>query len=110
MFLDDKDAEIARVVWNFFAAVSNRWPDAWKVKQQGNILNRTGGFRALMRLLPIAYLSLATPGKVPATSEFDKVFSKIKMKESDFTPDRYKPGSGGESDLYNDLLKQSGLG
>jgi DGQHR domain-containing protein len=109
MFIDDKDAEIARVVWNFFAAVSNKWPDAWKLKQQGNILNRTTGFRALMRLLPTAYLHLAKPGKAPAISDFDDVFTQIKLKESDFTPDRYKPGSGGESELYRDLLTQSGL-
>src|SRR5438874_2527901 len=39
--IDDKDAMIARTLWNFFAAVSNKWPDAWNTRQQGNILNRT---------------------------------------------------------------------
>ncbi len=26
MFLDDKDAEIAKVLWNYFEAVAERWP------------------------------------------------------------------------------------
>jgi DGQHR domain-containing protein len=110
MFIDNKDAEIAKVNWNYFAAVSNRWPNAWRLKQQGNILNRSGGFRALMRLLPIAYVNALSASKlVPTTSEFDKIFARIKLRESDFSPERYKPGSGGESALYSDLLLQSGL-
>jgi DGQHR domain-containing protein len=109
MFIDDRDAEIARVVWNFFSAVSNRWHDAWQIKSQGNILNRTMGYRALMRLLPLAYLQVSQPGKVPPISDFDGIFEKIKLKESDFSSDKYNPGSGGESELYQDLLKQSGL-
>jgi DGQHR domain-containing protein len=109
MFIDDRDAEIARVIWNFFQAVSNRWPDAWKVKKPGNILNRTMGFRALMRFLPIAYPAVSSPGKVPRTPELDEIFRRMKLKESDFSSEKYSPGSTGESDLYKDLLSESGL-
>ncbi len=28
MFIEDKDAEIAKIIWNYFNAVGKRWPDA----------------------------------------------------------------------------------
>jgi DGQHR domain-containing protein len=44
MFIKDDDADIARVLWNYFGAISARWPTAWNEKRQGFILNRTTGF------------------------------------------------------------------
>jgi hypothetical protein len=29
MFLDERDAEIAQVLWNYFSAVEDRWPLEW---------------------------------------------------------------------------------
>jgi len=64
MFIDNQDAEIARIIFNYFQAVSLRWPEAWPIKKEGNVLNRTTGFGALMRFLRPAYLKIATPGKI----------------------------------------------
>ncbi len=110
MFIKKRDAEIARILWNYFGAIARRWPEAWPAKQEGNVLNRTTGFAALMRFLPLAYRSIAEPGVVSKTSDFKKIFDRVKLKDADFTPERYKPGSSGLGDLYRDLVKQSGVG
>jgi DGQHR domain-containing protein len=109
LFVSEKDAEIARIVWNYFKAVERRWPDAWTNVARGNILNRTSGFGALMRFLRPAYLSLAKPGELVAAEKFDTIFNKVRIKEKDFRPDEYKPGTSGESKLHNELLTMSGL-
>lgn len=110
MFIDEKDAEIAKILWNFFDAVANRWPRAWPERIRGNILNRTTGFAALMRFLRDAYNSVARPGQIVARSEFESLFRHMELDDADFTPEIYKPGTSGESALYRDLLEQSGLG
>ncbi len=108
-FRTDRDAELAKVVWNFFGAVAERWPSAWEEKTTGRILNRTTGFAALMRFLRDAYLSLNAPNTVPEQSAFLELLRRIALKDQDFTPERYLPGTGGEAQLYKDLLVQSGL-
>ncbi|HEX4638685.1 MAG TPA: DGQHR domain-containing protein [Chthoniobacterales bacterium] len=49
-FIDEKDAEIAKCLWNYFDAVRLRWPTAWNTDARGVILPRTTGFAALMRV------------------------------------------------------------
>ncbi len=110
MFLDERDADIALVVWNYFKAVEKRWPYAWPTKAAGNILNRTTGFAALMRFLPIAYNASENSGQVTPLEWFQAVFNKLSLKDDDFTPERYKPGTSGQTDLFKDLVTQSGLG
>jgi DGQHR domain-containing protein len=109
MFLEDKDAAIVKVLWDYFKAVENRWPEAWPRSYQGNILNRTTGFIALMRFLRDAYLSLVEPDGSVSMEEFLSVFQRIKLGDVDFSSESYKTGSGGEAALYRDLLNGSGL-
>jgi DGQHR domain-containing protein len=54
MFLDNRDDDIALVLYRYFTVVANRSPKAWNTDETGFILNRTTGFVALMRLLPFA--------------------------------------------------------
>lgn len=103
MFISDRDGEIARVLWNYFAAVAGRWPRAWQFKQAGLILNRTTGFRALMRFLPIAYLSLGGLDKVVSEEDFRSMFDRVKIEDEDFTPENFVPGTGGQAKLYHEL-------
>lgn len=109
MFIDEKDGEIARVVWNYFEAVEKRWPDAWPTRQEGLVLNRTTGFGALMRFLPTIYTHLGKPGEVVSARRFLDVLMRVQLQDQDFTSERFKPGTSGEAELYRQLLEQSQL-
>lgn len=108
LFIQDRDAEIARIVWNYFAAVAQRWSGAWDLKRAGIVLNRTTGYRALMRFLPLAYLSLGRDMVVP-TAEFKAIFDRVKLDADDFTPERFKPGTSGQAELYRKLQADTKL-
>lgn len=110
MMIDDEDQKIADILFNFFDAVREKWPTAWNSTESGQILNRTNGYRALMRFIKDCYLSIAKVGEVPSKNDFLNVFKNITLTDNDFTIDNYKPGTSGESALYRDLLKQSNLG
>jgi DGQHR domain-containing protein len=62
LFIDEDDVKVGKIIEEYFRAVRQRWPDAWDTQAPGYILNRTNGFRALMRLLPQLYNFLAKPG------------------------------------------------
>lgn len=109
MFVKDRDAEIARVMWNYFLAVAARWPKAWQFKQQGLILNRTTGFRALMRFLPLAYLSLGGMDTIVSEDDFASVFTRVKLDDDEFTPEVFKPGTSGQAQLYRTLVTHTRL-
>lgn len=107
MMIEERDDDIAVIIFNYFSAVRNRWPDAWMNLGQGNVLIRTNGFRALMRFLRPAYLYLVAPGEVPTIEQFGNIFKKISI--DNFSSDLYKPGSSGESLLYNVLISEASL-
>lgn len=109
MFIDEKDIDITDVIWNYFDAVKTRWPKAWEFNGRGLILNKTNGFKALMRFLKSAYLNIGSPGTVPTKEDFLSVLTKIDMQDNDFNTDSFKPGSSGESNLYKELLQKSNI-
>jgi DGQHR domain-containing protein len=103
-FARGEDEKIVDVLWAYFDAVGKRWPDAWKSGGTGVILNRTNGIRALMRFFAPAYNFLAGPGEIIKTDQFLTLFSKVRLKDSDFTVDQFKPGSSGEALLFNQFV------
>jgi len=109
MMIEEQDLEIADILWNYFDAVRLRWPKAWNENIEGNILNKTNGFKGLMRFLYDAYLSLTSPGGVPESKEFLKIFNKINIDDTYFNSDNFKPGSSGETVLHKTLQEQSEL-
>ncbi len=109
MFIDQQDAEIAKVLWNYFSAVRRRWSRAWDAAERGLILNRTAGFNALMRLLPVMYTALGKPGEVVGEDTFYGPFERLSLRDEDFNPQKYIPGSTGQRNLFVDLLDGSGL-
>lgn len=109
MFVDGQDAQIARVLWNYFGAVEDRWGEYWRAVRSGNVLNRTTGFRALMQFLPHAYLSLDHARGVPSQEEFAAIFRRITLEGHEVTPDNYPPGSSGQVTLRKQLLTEAGL-
>jgi hypothetical protein len=63
-----------------------------------------------MRFLPIAYLSLDGLKKsIVGMKEFRAVFEKVRLKDEDFNPDNFKPGTSGQSELYHALELQTRL-
>ncbi|MEA9705857.1 DGQHR domain-containing protein [Xanthomonas campestris] len=109
MFIDEMDMEIADIIYNYFSAVQEKWPTAWNAGGDGAMLNKTNGFKALMKLLRPLYLRLATPGELVSKESFSEAFAKSNLKDSDFTVDNYKPGTSGEAALYRDLFQQLSL-
>lgn len=102
-FIDDADGHIAKVIWNFFSAVETRWYDAWTTVERGNIINRSTGYRALVRFMRDIYVYLKKD--VPKKSEFSRVLDSVPLSDGDFTPEKFKPGSSGESALRRMLLQ-----
>lgn len=104
MFIAQEDLKIAEVVSNYFEAIRGRWPEAWEERGRGMILNRTNGFRALMRFLRFAYLQVGVPGDVPSTKKFaTMVFSKVDVHDREFTIENFPPGTSGEAKLVRVL-------
>lgn len=110
MFINDtSDIQIAQLLWNYFWAVQNKWPNAWNIPANNNILNKSTGFIALMRFLKPVYLSFNKPDQVITKDEFKEVFARISLEEQDFNRDNYVPGGIGQSKLYNDFRVLSGI-
>jgi len=109
MMLEDRDMEIIDIIWNYFDAAKGRWPTAWDSLGRGNILNKTNGYNGLVRFLRPAYLHLTSPGQVPTTDEFKALFDKVRLKDSDFTVEVFKPGTSGSSELYRALINETGI-
>ena len=107
MFREQRDEDIALVIWNYFSAIQRRWPYAWNTVEQGNILNRTTGFRGFMRYLIVANRIFNQPNQVPPVGFFENLLSRVTLLDSDFTPDRFNPGTSGESALAKTLIEQS---
>jgi DGQHR domain-containing protein len=109
MFIDEKDLDIAKILRNYFSCVQKKWPEAWNSKARENILNKSTGFIALMRLLRDIINDNNVYEKVISEDTFCSYFDKVKMKSKDFNPQSYVPGSSGQADLYNALKSKMEL-
>lgn len=110
MFIDDEsDIKIAQLMWDYFYAVSEKWPTAWGIVQNNNILNKSTGYLALMKFFKDAYFHIQNSGGVIGKAEFKKIFQPIDLSDSDFSTENYIPGSSGQTKLYNDLVHKSGV-
>jgi DGQHR domain-containing protein len=109
LFIDERDADIAVILWNYFGAVQRRWPFAWTTKEAGNILNRTTGFTALMKFFPTAYRAARAPDAVVPSPFFETLFAAVKLSDADFTPENFPPGSAGISKLHKQLVADTDL-
>jgi DGQHR domain-containing protein len=109
LFRNEKDDVIADVVWTYFDGVAQRWNDAWHSSNKGEILNRTQGFRGLMRFLRPVYKKVRQKDGTIKLKDVGEILKAIKIKDSEFTTEHYKPGTSGEAQLYRDLLENSGI-
>ena len=109
LFVDDNDAMIARVLWNYFKAVEGKWGEYWTKVTQGCVLNRTTGFRGLMQFLPYAILDVGGLGDNPSEIQFNDVFSRIGIPGHEVTPENYPPGTTGATRFRNHLMARAGI-
>ncbi|MCA6385280.1 MAG: DGQHR domain-containing protein [Cytophagales bacterium] len=106
LFIDEKDADIARIVWNLFDAVKTKWPDHWET----TLLSKSTGVIAFMKFLKPSYLHLASKiGDIVSKNDFLKLIEKVNINGADFTKENYLPGTSGQAKLYKELVKSSGL-
>lgn len=101
LFIEDKEVDIAEIIYNYFTAVCEKWPDSWAaIERTGNLLPRSNAFKAFMVYLrEDVYPKLARDdyGRIPSVYEFAQAFSHINVLDEDFTIRNFAPGSGGQS-------------
>jgi DGQHR domain-containing protein len=102
-FINEKDAEIAKIMWNYFKAIEQRWSLAWNCFDKGMILVRTTGFAAFMRILPILLDKMDYNETIPKQERFYQMLKTSLLNDTDFTSDNFKPGSSGEGELVRRL-------
>jgi len=106
LFIDDEDKKIGKIVEEYFKAVRARWERAWEFRGQGLMLNRTNGFRALIRLFGSIYAQLGKPGDFVEAERFKTLFDRVDANWDYFSTERFPPGSSGESELRRFLQAQ----
>lgn len=104
-FKNREDHKVLATVINYYSALSERWPEAWKNNGRGAVLPKTNGFNGTIRFLRDSYLHLTNEPSVPTKEDFREIFDKVDLKDGDFTTDRFPPGSSGASLLYAELKK-----
>ena len=109
MFVDGRDMDIAKSVDAFFQGVREKWPEAWDAFGKGFVLNKTSGFRALMRLLQLVYLDQSPANARLSLDQVRAVLARSDIPDSQFNTEVYKPGSSGEAQLFRDLKESCGL-
>ena len=106
LFIDEKEADIARIIWNLFSAVKKKWPESWP----NTILSKSTGVVAFMRFLRPAYLHLTESiGNVVSEEQFVNLLEDVDINGDSFNKENYLPGSSGQSKLYRELLEQTRL-
>jgi DGQHR domain-containing protein len=105
LFIDEEDVKIGKIIEQYFLAVQDRWPNAWKYRGTGIMLNRTNGFRALMKIFGKAYNYLASPGDYVAKGQFLELFNRVDARWDSFNVQNYRPGTSGEVELRRFLEK-----
>lgn len=103
LFIDDEDVKIGKIIEEYFKAVVIRWPEAWAFRGAGLMLNRTNGFRALMRIFGRIYNHLAGPGDFVTAERFLTLFNRVEVTDDYFSVERFRPGTSGEAALRHFL-------
>lgn len=105
---DKGDLIIYDIVLNYFGAVKEKWPNAWRETEiQGNLLPKSNTFVALMRYLKDrAYTNavFSNEKSVPEIDDFLKTLEHVQLEDADFTTEVFVPGSGGQSMFYKVLI------
>ncbi len=110
LFRNGEDAAILEIIINYFTAVSERWPRAWRSTGQGVMIQRTNGFNAFARFLRPAYRYFTSESDIITKAQFRTLFDQVQLESADFNAQRFVPGTGGAAELYRVLTGHSGIG
>ncbi|GAB3004518.1 hypothetical protein GCM10010960_18110 [Arenimonas maotaiensis] len=106
LFAEEKEGEIAKILWAYFDAVRTVWPNSWSSNERGNIIRRTNGFRAFMAVFAEIYKKVLSGEKIGSfvhAREYIPILKSVNIKDGGFTADAFPPGSSGESALKREL-------
>lgn len=108
LWINGRDKDIAFLLIDFFSAVKEHWPSAWISRERGNILPRTNGFRALMRVFKDLYwhVNVMPPSGdnwIIEKEIFLQYLNKSTLSDDDFNSQNFAPGTSGETALYRRL-------
>lgn len=106
LFVEEREGEIAKIIWSYFDAIRKRWPKSWSTDEQGNIIRRTNGFRAFMGVFRDYYITALNGrriGEFVESAAFAGILDNVEVEDGGFTADKFPPGSSGESALKKAL-------
>jgi len=108
LYIENREMEIALILYNYFKAIQTTWPDSWNdLATVGNLLPKSNAFKAFMRYLKVLYPQLVNKiGDIVTMEKFREHFSSYKIDDLDFSAGNFKHGSGGESTFYKILTKE----
>lgn len=104
-FINHEEAKIAKLLWNYFKAIEDKWSIAWW--DTTSILSKSTGIIALMRFLKDIILKKSKANTIVTVQEFSEIFERIKLDDADFTKETFESGGVGQSKLYNRLKSDS---
>lgn len=105
LFIAEKDIKIAENIYEFFSEVRIRWPVAWRdERREGFMLNRTNGFRAMMRFYGHLFRVQDVPGGSISPDLVRETLKLVPLDDGDFNTENFVPGSSGEGRLYRVLV------
>lgn len=102
-FIRGDDLSIIEIVYNYFSAVRDKWPESWKdVTRKGNFIPRSNAFKALMRYLGDVYVNIDDGDftKIPSKEEFAPYFASVALTDELLNTKTFVPGSSGQSLFY----------
>lgn len=102
LFENEEDGKILDIIWNYFDAIKQKWPNAWD-DRVNSLLPKNNCFRALMKYLGDIYKTINK--EVPDASDFYEVLNKLEIQDEDFDSNKqnFPRGDGGMSKFYKYL-------
>ncbi|TGK04432.1 DGQHR domain-containing protein [Leptospira selangorensis] len=113
LFIENKELDIAEILFNYFSAIKSTWPNSWdSISKSGNLLPKSNAFKAFMIYLREDVYPKEVKdkfGMIPSSKSFKKHFNHIELTDDDFTIRNFAPGSGGQSTFLKMLRGEIAL-
>lgn len=101
MFVAEHDSDIAAMILNYYNAVSEKWPLAWKKSEY--VLSRTVGFNALFAFMRDVVECIQKYDTVISKYEFLAVLQLLPQKDEDWTVEKYSLNGSGQAEVLKSL-------